>query len=190
VNTPSHLALNLALLGRSAPGALALVAFAAVLPDLPIFACYGIAKWRGIPEATIWTETYYEPLWQTLVALLHSLPLGLLGFGICWASGSTLGQVFFASFLAHALLDLPVHHSDAHQHFFPLSDYRFVSPLSYWDPKHYARYVALGEVLLVLGATPRVLGMLPFPALQGIVFAIDLLYVFGYCRFYLFASGS
>jgi len=49
--------------------------------------------------------------------------------------------------------DLPLHREDAHRHFFPFSDWRFTSPVSYWDPDHYGGYAAIGEVVLVLAVS-------------------------------------
>jgi hypothetical protein len=95
------------------------------------------------------------------------------------------GVVFCASLICHSLLDLPVHHDDAHRHFFPLSDYRFISPLSYWDPSHYGQFVALAEVLVILALTPFALGLLHSGLTKIVIFAIDLLYIVGYIRFYL-----
>jgi len=34
----------------------------------------------------------------------------------------------------HALFDFPLHHDDGHRHFWPFSEFRFDSPVSYWDP--------------------------------------------------------
>ena len=48
-----------------------------------------------------------------------------------WWSYSCIGA------LLHVAGDFPVHHDDAHRHFFPLSDWRFASPVSYWDSSHY-----------------------------------------------------
>lgn len=50
----------------------------------------------------------------------------------------------------HCLIDLPVHHDDAHRHFFPFSEYRFFSPVSYWDPQHFGNYVLTVEIVLTL----------------------------------------
>jgi len=48
---------------------------------------------------------------------------------------------------------LPVHHDDGHRHFFPLSDWRFESPVSYWDPAHYGHIFLWIELLLVAAGT-------------------------------------
>jgi len=67
-------------------------------------------------------------------------------------------QILFISMILHSLGDLPVHNDDAHRHFFPFSNYRFISPLSYWDRKHYGSIVSLVEMFLVLLSTYHVFG--------------------------------
>ena len=52
--------------------------------------------------------------------------------------------------LLHSLGDFPLHHDDAHRHFFPFSDWRFISPISYWDPAHYGNWASLLEIFAVL----------------------------------------
>ncbi|ERN41641.1 hypothetical protein KR51_00018690 [Rubidibacter lacunae KORDI 51-2] len=191
MNTPSHFVLNLVLLGRvAAPSANGAIALGAILPDVPIFVFYAAAKLRGLPESEIWSTAYYEPFWQTLVAIGHSLPLALLGLMTSRAYGWHAGTFVCLSLICHSLLDLPVHNSDAHRHFFPLNDYRFISPVSYWDPNHYGHIAAPVELLLVLAATPFFFALTRSLPVQGIVIAIDLLYVFGYCRFYLLAPSG
>lgn len=48
--------------------------------------------------------------------------------------------------------DLPLHHDDAHRHFFPFLEWRFVSPVSYWDPNYYGKWIGLVEAVSVIGA--------------------------------------
>lgn len=50
----------------------------------------------------------------------------------------------------HCLTDLLVHREDAHAHFFPVSSWRFISPVSCWDPRHYGWVVGPLEVLLIV----------------------------------------
>jgi hypothetical protein len=45
---------------------------------------------------------------------------------------------------------LPVHAHDAYRHFWPLSDWRFYSPISYWETDLHARWVSLIEAAIVL----------------------------------------
>ena len=42
-----------------------------------------------------------------------------------------------------------MHREDAHGHFFPLTDWRFVSPVSYWDPAHLGALGAAIEWVLL-----------------------------------------
>ena len=187
MNTPGHYILNLALLGKTiAPQQNLAIAIGAILPDLPIFVFYFVAKFvYKMPESKIWSEAYYEPFWHNTVALFHSIPLALVGIAVCYVLGWQVGIVLGISMICHSLLDLPVHHDDAHRHFFPLSNYRFISPFSYWDTNHYGRIVAFVEMALVIIVNPIVLGLLNSPWTKGIVIAIDLFYLLGYYRFYL-----
>jgi hypothetical protein len=49
--------------------------------------------------------------------------------------------------MLHSALDFPFHANDGHRHFFPVSDFRFDSPVSYWDPARFGRAVALIETV-------------------------------------------
>jgi hypothetical protein len=188
VNTPSHYILNLALLSKtSASKSNVTITIGAIVPDVPIFIFYSIAKFvYKLPEKQIWTQTYYEPFWQNFVAIFHSIPLAAIGMLSCLAIGSKPGAIFFASTILHSLCDLPVHHDDAHRHFFPFSDYRFISPLSYWDVNHHAKIVAFVELLMVLVVTPSVINLLSSFAAKGLLIAIGLFYTIGYFRLYIF----
>lgn len=187
MNTPGHYMLNLALLGQAIkPQSNWEIALGAILPDIPIFIFYFVAKFLyKLPEGKIWSEAYYEPFWQNLIALFHSIPLALIGAAICYRLNWQPGILLFISMVCHSLLDLPVHHDDAHRHFFPFSDYRFISPLSYWDPRHHGKIVAFIEMALVLGVNFIVLNLLKSPWTKGIVGLIDVFYLLGYYRFYL-----
>ncbi|MEO0408095.1 MAG: hypothetical protein AAF289_12165 [Cyanobacteria bacterium P01_A01_bin.135] len=150
MNTPAHIVLNLLFLGRADQGVALPVICGAILPDLPMFVFYGIQKLRGIPERVIWRQSYYEPGWQNFIDLFNSIPLILVGLGIAWWLGSRSGILLAVSMLLHIAGDLPLHHDDGHRHFFPLSDWRFESPVSYWDPNHYGGIVTVIEVLAVI----------------------------------------
>lgn len=65
---------------------------------------------------------------------------------------STLG-LFALAALLHLAGDLPVHATDAHRHFWPLTDWRFVSPVSYWDPAHGGQWFSWVEGTLGLVCT-------------------------------------
>ena len=50
----------------------------------------------------------------------------------------------------HLLCDLAVHNDDAHRHFLPFTNWRFISPISYWDPKHYGIIFSALEFLFTV----------------------------------------
>lgn len=163
MNTPAHVIANLLVLGRRQGRAeIAAVAAGGLLPDLPIISFYGWEKLvRGTPEMTIWRESYYREGWQVFFDLFNSLPILAALIGAVWlverrraAGGIGPGlwpaaRLFFASMALHALSDLPLHNDDAHRHLWPLSDWRFASPVSYWDRDHYGGIFAWVETAAV-----------------------------------------
>lgn len=167
MNTPAHVIANLLVLGRRQGRAeIAAVAAGGLLPDLPIISFYGWEKLvRGTPEMTIWRESYYREGWQVFFDLFNSLPILAALIGAVWlverrraAGGIGPGlwpaaRLFFASMALHALSDLPLHNDDAHRHLWPLSDWRFASPVSYWDPAHHGLWASLAEIALMVAGT-------------------------------------
>ena len=186
MNTPSHAIINLFLLGKqSLPQANLPIFLGAILPDIPIFLFYGWAKLiAGQSEKQIWSETYYKPVWQNIVAIFHSIPLALSGWLIADYFNWESLEILFISLVLHSLGDLPVHNDDAHRHFFPLSNYRFISPISYWDRKHHGAIVSLLELLLVLLATIPVFQILHSWISKTLLITIDLIYLYFLLKFF------
>jgi hypothetical protein len=186
MKTPSHAIINLAILGRSQHSEFnLLIVTGGILPDIPIFLFYFWAKYIArLPEATIWSKAYYEPFVQDIVALFHSIPLTVIGWLIAYYFGWQSVQILFLSMIMHSLGDLPVHNDDAHRHFFPFSNYRFISPLSYWDRKHYGSIVSLVEMLLVLLATFRVFGFVNSYVGKILLILVNCFYLMGAVYFY------
>jgi hypothetical protein len=188
MNTPSHAIINLVIFNQQLRNQANLaILIGAVLPDLPIFVFYFLMKFvYKLPSQQIWSQAYYQPLWQFLVSTFHSIPLALLGVLISHIAKWPVMKICFISMILHSLLDLPVHNNDAHRHFFPFSNYRFISPLSYWDVKHYGHIVAFGEILLVLGSTVYLFLKTKTSYVgTGLLVVINLFYWFGYYQFYL-----
>jgi hypothetical protein len=158
MNTPAHVALNALLLGRgrfrSHWGA---ITAGALAPDLPMVGFYLLERFgRGTPERVIWGQLYFDPGWQAFFDAFNSLPLIALAALVAWRAGATGTLAFLLSMALHCLADLPLHREDAHGHLWPLSDWRFLSPVSYWDPEH-GGLVFLGFELALLVAAPFVL---------------------------------
>lgn len=187
MNTPSHIIGNLALLGRSSSPHLNWpIAIGALLPDLPIFLFYAWAKGMvQLSDAQIWSTTYFEPGWQAVFALSHSIPLACLGLVIAYGLRHSVGMALFSSMVFHDLADLPVHHDDAHRHFYPLSDYRLISPVSYWDQDHYGAIIALLELVGVAIATIILINRGRTRWEHGLLLATNAFYAVGYVGLYI-----
>lgn len=152
MQTPTHILVAAALFARpAAPRRNALVFAAALLPDLSIFVLFGWARLiRGATEHEVWRVLYWQEPWQLLNAVSNSFPLWGLVLAAGLVARRQLVAVFAGAGLMHLALDFPVHNSDAHRHFWPLSDWRFHSPLSYWDQRHNGDIVGWGEIVLAL----------------------------------------
>lgn len=161
VNTPAHAVIGLLLLSSSSTKDIprkashkrsAIIVAGALLPDLAIIFFYAWQLILGTPELQIWSVEYYRPIWQAAIDSLNSIPLICLAMLICWQTRRHLLLIFFSSMLLHVFGDLPLHHDDANRHFFPFSDWSFVSPVSYWDPAHHGQWAGLIELTGVIAA--------------------------------------
>lgn len=159
MNTPTHAILALAALSHYENRTRNIwVLVGALIPDTIIFLWAPWQRW-GLERdwGAIWDQHYFEEPMQTWVALFNSVPVyaGLLLIG--WRQRGTvwggLLLVFTAAALLHIALDAPVHGHDAYRHFWPISDWRFFSPVSYWEMDLHARWVSLVEAALMLVGT-------------------------------------
>lgn len=149
MNTPAHAVFNLVLLGRKRrPARTSAIFWGAILPDIPMFWFYFYEKIvAGMPEREIWGRLYFDPRWQALFDAFHSLPVVGLGYLLCRRFRAPRLAALFASMALHSVCDLVLHHDDAHRHLFPLLDWRFLSPLSYWDPRYHGRLIGIMEAV-------------------------------------------
>jgi len=146
--TPSHLAASLLLWRKEISwGDVAAVAVGAVLPDATMFLFYGYQKFVGATEALIWGELYFLDHWQYLFDVFNSFPISLVLLLFAWRFKCRWLQLLLLSAMLHMVFDLPLHHDDGHRHFLPISNWRFESPISYWDPKHFGWIVAPIELI-------------------------------------------
>ena len=154
MNTPAHVALNLAVVPNRRWAACGLAALlGALLPDALMFVFYVYQKFVvGMPESLIWQQAYYAPLWQAAFDVFNSFPLILLlGLAGYWRKSIFL-EALALSMLLHCMLDFPLHNDDAHRHFYPLSDWRFESPVSYWDARFFGDIFMFVELAIVVVA--------------------------------------
>lgn len=179
MNTPAHVVVNLLCIGRrDTASRIVPVVLGAILPDAPMFVFYFVEKvLRQTPESVIWRQSYYQPEWQNFIDLFNSLPLMMAGFLVAVWLGSQTGMLLCGSMMLHVAGDLPLHHDDAHRHFFPFSDWRFISPISYWDSRHYGDIVSMLEVLTVIIGSAILFRTYRSPVAKLIVAVIGMLYL-------------
>jgi len=183
MNSPTHSLLALALLSKKGqPGRNRAVFIGALLPDIVI---YFWAPWQtlvnGNSQRDIWDVLYFEPPMQTLIAIFNSIPIyaaiaviGYFAMGKKW--GAAL--LFFAlAVLIHMATDMPVHGHDAYRHFWPLSDWRFHSPISYWERDLHAGWVSAVEAIIGLTSIVILWRRFPVPWVKIILGMLAALYV-------------
>lgn len=149
VNTPAHLLIGLAVCGRPrVPRSGRLALAGSVLPDASLYLLAGAALFAlQIPAERVFGELYFSDAWQTVFAIDNSALLwGIALLAAVWYRVWPLA-VFAGAGLLHVATDLPLHAGDGRPHFWPLSDWIYDSPLSYWDSAHHAGVIAPIEAL-------------------------------------------
>ncbi len=147
MNTPAHLIFGLAAFARAGARGRSAAAFAgSLLPDLSLYLMAGAALAMGHGPRRVFGELYYSDAWQTVFAIDNSIPLWAALLGLGAALRRPVVMVLAGAALLHLGLDFALHHDDARRHFWPLSDWVFRSPVSYWDPRHHGDIVAPLEI--------------------------------------------
>ena len=150
MTTPSHLLYNLALLGKKGERNINMaVVFGAIFPDSAVwvfFLIMGVLK--NTPHQILWGDMYFNSWWNHIFNLFHSFWLLPLLLVISLYFKKRVLAYFFGSALLHAVTDFFVHARDAYAHFWPFSEWRFHSPISYWDRNYYGDYVGVLEFAL------------------------------------------
>lgn len=152
MNTPTHLLVGVAAFAKPDDKAVSLAALAgALMPDASLYVMFFWHQFViGTPPDVIFGQLYYSDYWQLIFAIDNSFLLWggtlLAGIALRW---QVLIAFAGAGFL-HLLCDFPLHHDDARPHFWPVTMWKFESPISYWDPAHYGRVAAALEALFVV----------------------------------------
>ena len=152
LNTPAHLVFGMAAFGRPGEPRITAAALAgSLLPDLSLYLMAGweLALMRTPPEV-VFREMYYSPVWQAVFAVDNSIPLwgAVLAAGL-WARRAWVVTLAGAALL-HLAFDLALHADDARRHLWPLTDWVFASPLSYWDRRYHGDLVGPLEIAATL----------------------------------------
>jgi hypothetical protein len=181
-----------AMLGSAVHPDLTLAAAAGGLaPDLPMFVLVGYARWIGGKSGSeIFGTLYFSGRWQALLAPWHSLPLWTAALAVCFWQGWTVAAVFAASGLLHISLDFFLHVDDAHRQFWPLSSWRFHSPVSYWDRRHYGQLFQPFEIALAAVFAGYLLTQYHSPAVVALLAASLCLYAAQFAYLWRACRGS
>lgn len=150
MNTPAHLIVGTALFSHEDRKGTYLAALAGgFAPDLSLYVMVAVSIWiMGVPAQVVFREYYYSDSWQAVFAVDNSFVLWGLLLAIALWRGWFRVVAFAAAGLAHLALDFPLHTHDARQHFWPLTDWVFVSPFSYWDRAAHAGVIGPAELAL------------------------------------------
>ncbi|MES2333249.1 MAG: cobalamin biosynthesis protein CobQ [Pseudomonadota bacterium] len=155
MNTPTHMLIGAAVFSRPLVPASLLAALAGgLVPDLPMLAMvFWSTRISGIPESQVFGQLYYSDAWQAVFAVDHGLLLwgGFLAVTV-WL-GSVVLRAFAGAGLFHAVADFFTHNDDARRQLWPLTDWVFRSPVSYWDPRYFGTQFAVFELGLVVVLT-------------------------------------
>lgn len=155
--TPSHLIYSWALARKtekpenhSKKRTLAFV-LGALFPDTPTYVFFLVCGViLGIPHEMLWDDIYFNSGWSIPITLTHSFIIWPILIAFSGYFGWKLLKWFSISALFHALVDFCVHTDDAYRHFYPFSDWKFKSPVSYWNNAEYGQYVSLFDSFLVI----------------------------------------
>lgn len=137
------------------------------MPDLPagIGAAWLRAR-RLYSRETFLKEVCGRDTFRKPDAALHSVFLVAVAFAISGTLKVTKYDLLAAAFplllgwTGHVAADALTHGSDARPLFWPISDWRFESPISYRERDRHALQFTIAEHMLVLAATLHLLAKL------------------------------
>ncbi|MFO1034423.1 MAG: hypothetical protein U1E15_10225 [Hyphomicrobiales bacterium] len=189
MHTPTHVIMGAAILGGRKAKAVWAAALGGLAPDLPMILIFGALKVFGIPAPVIFGFLYWQNWWQITNGIAHNF---FLWSGLCLLAAwmrerlSTSAEamdrwalvfLFSASALLHSGVDFLVHREDAHMSLWPLTRWKFISPVSYYDPAHYGHVMMVLELAMNLVLVAVLMRRFGNPWLRGALALLMLLYV-------------
>jgi hypothetical protein len=160
--TPSHIIYSWALAQKTeangknppqkqAPRRTLAFVLGALFPDTPTYLFFIVCGLiLGYSGEAMWDDLYFNSSWSIPITLFHSFWLWPVIIAICTYFGLPWLRWFSISALFHALVDFFVHTDDAYRHFWPFSDWKFHSPVSYYRQSEYGNWVSALDSVLVL----------------------------------------
>jgi hypothetical protein len=128
-------------------------ACAGIAPDVPYFALLAYYSVRfgvnGFTDLAAWNLAWRSPLLTTLHSFVPWAAVVLLS-GLAGAQRWRRCVPVWAGWLSHIVVDMLTHRSDGYPIFYPLSAYRFPTPISYWEPAYHGHEFTLIDTCLML----------------------------------------
>jgi hypothetical protein len=189
MNTQTHVIMSAALFGGAMPKRAGIAALGGVLPDVPMLLIVLALKLSGVPAQRIFEEMYWQNWWQITNGIAHNfwawgglLLLALfmrerLGASSAKIDFWSLVFVFALSGFLHSAIDFLCHREDAHMSLWPVTRWKFMSPVSYYDSAHYGRWFSLFEATLGVVLSIVLLRRFSAKLLRGVLGICMFLYV-------------
>lgn len=126
-----------------------------ITPDVP-FTIMTIVTWLvGGSVTELHMRGFFEDPW---VIALHNIPHSFITVGLLLVLLPLAPQKqlkvwlwwFSLGLFGHILLDIPTHANDGPMFLYPLSQYRFSSSMSYWDPEYGGIWFLKFEIILMV----------------------------------------
>ncbi|MEO0358835.1 MAG: cobalamin biosynthesis protein CobQ [Pseudomonadota bacterium] len=188
MNTPAHLIIGIAAFGRAdAPKVTLAALIGAMLPDLSLYIMAGVSLfWLGLSDTHVFGTLYFSDAWQQVFAIDNSFVLWGIALAVALWQRSAWAIALAGAALAHIALDFPFHSDDARMHFWPLTDWKFHSPISYWNSDEGAGWFGPIEMICVLALTIFSLRRFPQIWVRITVSVLCLLQLVPFVSWYLF----
>jgi hypothetical protein len=163
----------------------------ALIPDSAMFVFFVYYSFIvGAPQDVMWKELFFQPSWQAVFSVGNSIPLFFLLLLVSIFLKNRAFILLSFSVLLHIAGDFFVHADDAHSHFFPLSDFRFESPISYWDPNFHGQWVSIVEIVLVLICSYFIFRRFKSTPVRVLIVIGNMLNIFSYIFLFFIFKGE
>ncbi len=159
----------------------------AMIPDLSLYVMAGVALFvLGMPDQYVFGTLYFSDAWQQVFAIDNSFVLWGIALAVALWRRSAWAVALTAAALAHIALDFPLHSDDARMHFWPVTDWKFHSPISYWDSGQGAGWFGPLEMVIVVGLTAYTILRFPQTWVRIMAGLLCALQVVPFVSWYLF----
>lgn len=152
MHTQAHLIIGTAAFAKPNQWKINLAAIiGSLVPDLSLYllSVYYL-YFAGVSPGIVFGQMYYSDQWQNIFSVDNSFFVWGIIVGAGFYFKNDVVKIFGLAGCLHLALDLPLHNDDGREHFWPLSDWIYSSPISYWDPDHYGNIFGPLEALLCI----------------------------------------